>query len=91
MRVKLTKTLIDAAEPEAPRKSRQGKLYNPDLFLWDTEVNGLCLKVSPGGTKTFYYQYRGFSKNPKRVRLGAYGRDLTVQDARQRVISRAES
>jgi hypothetical protein len=47
---------------------------------WDKD--GLCLQVSQGGTKTFY-----FVDGPKRtfIKLGRYPRDLSLAKAREKV------
>src|SRR5216684_3836742 len=47
MGVKLTKRVIEAAEPAAG-----------DQYLWDAEVKGFGLKITPAGRKVFVFQYR---------------------------------
>ena len=84
-RVKLTKREIDRAAPAA---CAPDKKYAPDSFLWDTEVMGLGLRVSRGGTKSFVFQYRrDTGKHAKRVTLGRYGTQLTLDQARKRARS----
>ncbi|MBX9911762.1 MAG: site-specific integrase [Beijerinckiaceae bacterium] len=73
---KLTKRLIDLAEP-GPARS----------FLWDTELRGFGLIVQPSGVKSFVVQYRNAAGRTRRMTLGRYG-TLTVDEARRR--ARAE-
>ncbi len=70
MKIKLTKRSIEAAKPGAR-----------DLFLWDTEVSGFGCKVTPKGRRVFILQYWANGR-AKRVTLGRYGHDLTVEQAR---------
>ena len=46
-----------------------------DQYLWDTELSGFGLKVTPAGHKTYLVQYRmGGRKTPtRRVSVGAHG------------------
>ena len=44
---RITKTAVDAMAP-AP----------DDQFLWDDELRGFGLKVTPGGAKSYIIQYR---------------------------------
>lgn len=69
---KLTKKTIDQIEAT---KSAQ--------FVWDTELKGFGLKVTPAGKKVFIYQYRtgGRGTPTKRSTIGTYG-DITPSQAR---------
>ncbi|MDE8652208.1 tyrosine-type recombinase/integrase [Novosphingobium album (ex Liu et al. 2023)] len=74
--VKLTKTVIDAAEPREQRYS-----------LWDSELKGFGVRIGVGGVKTFVAKYLaegGGRRAPQRFysigRVGA----LTVEQARRR-------
>lgn len=72
--VKLTKTAVDNANPEAA-----------DWFLWDTELKGFGLKVSKGGRKSYVCQYRtagGRSGDDRRLTIGQHGSPWTVEMAR---------
>ena len=41
--------------------------------LWDSRVSGLCLRISPGGARTWTFRYRPKdSTSFKRLSLGAY-------------------
>ncbi|MEL7684417.1 tyrosine-type recombinase/integrase [Citromicrobium bathyomarinum] len=77
-RDKITKRIIDAAEPETR-----------DYFIWDTSFIGFGVKVTPRGRKVFVYQYRMPAPGeaariaPVRYTIGRYG-NLTVEQARKR-------
>ena len=72
---RLTKRTIDASNPT-----------EANLFIWDSELAGFGLKVTPAGRKIFILQYRipGFGRRaaPKRITLGDYGA-LTPDEARR--------
>lgn len=68
---KLTKTIVDKAQPEASR-----------YVIWDTEIRGFGLYISPNGVKRYYLKYRtldGISRKPK---IGDHG-SITVAQARK--------
>lgn len=70
MKIKLTTSKIDKLEP----KDKQ-------YFVYDDKFSGFGLRVSPGGTKSFFYQGRiGGVGEPKRVPLGKYPM-VSLQDA----------
>lgn len=74
----ITKRSVDAAKPGAR-----------DLFLWDDEVPGFGLKVTPAGGKVYVFQYRvvrpGDAKAcpTKRYTIGRHG-PYTPDQARSR-------
>ncbi|MEI6560020.1 MAG: site-specific integrase [Rhodospirillaceae bacterium] len=68
----LTKRAIDAAAPDPSGKVR---------LLWDGQVDGLALKITPTGSKVFVVQ-RGVDGKSRRITLGNYG-DLTLDQARR--------
>lgn len=76
MTTKITKRLVDSAEPAT-------KYY----FLWDAgdgAVKGFGLKVNPNGQKVFVAQFRigsGRDATSRRVTIGTYGA-WTVETAR---------
>lgn len=74
---KLTKRSVDSARPEAVRYT-----------LYDTEIVGFGLRVSPTGEKSWVYEYRageGGRRAPKkRVTLGS-SRRFTPEEARNEV------
>jgi integrase len=70
---KLTKRKIDATPPDPEREIR----------LWDDDPNGFFLRIKPSGVKTFFLQFSSpedFKK--RRMRIGKYGSDLTLNQAR---------
>jgi len=71
--IKLTKRTIDATHPGPG-----------DVFLWDDELAGFGLKVTPTGGKIFLYQYRlgGRGSKTKRWTIGRYGAPWTPEKAR---------
>lgn len=68
--LKLTKSAVDAAQPQA-------EAYE----LRDTLVPGFLCKVTPAGSKVFMLQYRTNAGERRKPRLGRYG-ELTVEQAR---------
>ncbi len=72
MRAKITKRQVDSIQPEAK-----------DIFLWDTDIRGFGLKVTPTGTKTYLFQYRmgGRGHPTRRYTIGPHG-PLTPDEAR---------
>lgn len=66
---KINKRLIDAAEAT-------GK----DAFVWDDELAGYGLKITPSGRKVFVLQYR-IGRRSRRITLGTFGA-LTAEQAR---------
>jgi integrase len=72
-KAKLTKSYIDGIEPEK------------GIFrVWDTEVSGYHLRVSPSGAKSFVLRYHFNGKNLDYT-IARYG-DITPTEARQRAI-----
>ena len=72
---RITKRVVDAIQPG-----------DRDVFLWDADLAGFGLKVTPTGKKTYVIQYRipglgrrGFAK---RFSLGEHG-PLTPEEARR--------
>src|SRR3954453_13194313 len=72
MRQRITKRAVDSVAPAAK-----------DAFIWDTDVPGFGLKITPAGRRTFIIQYRlgGRSGSTKRLTLGQYG-VITAEEAR---------
>jgi integrase len=73
MGVKLTKRVVEAADAGAS-----------DQYLWDAEVKGFGLKITPAGRKVFVFQYRmgGRGAKTERYTLGEYKSPYTVDGAR---------
>ena len=70
--LRITKRAVDAARPKAA-----------DSYLWDDELSGFGLKVTPAGAKTYLIQYRlgGRKGRTRRVTVGRHG-VLTADQAR---------
>lgn len=74
-RAKLTKRVVDAAEPEAARYK-----------VHDTEIPGFHLRVEASGKKVFYLRYRvggGRTSPPREFKIGDLG-VVTPDQARRR-------
>src|SRR3546814_5839804 len=69
-KIKLTKSAIDAAQPQAQA-----------VELRDTLVPGFLCKITPSGRKVFMLQYRTNAGERRKPALGQYG-ELTVEQAR---------
>lgn len=67
---RLTDSLVRKTKPP---KTRQ-------CFLWDTEVKGFALRVTPGGAKSFVLDYRVDGRQ-RRMTIGRYP-DWSVAAAR---------
>ena len=73
---KLTKTAIDRAQPESR-----------EYFIWDTDLIGFGLRVSPKGAKSFVVKYRmghGRRSPTKRLTVGRYSSALPPELARRK-------
>jgi len=72
---KLTKTQVDAMTAEGAR-----------AYLWDTELKGFGLSVTPNGAKSYILQYRpsggGRSAQKQRITIGKHGSPWTPDTAR---------
>src|SRR3546814_2306308 len=70
---KVTKRYVDAMRP-GPK----------DAFLWDDELHGFGLKVTPSGAKSFIFQYRlgGRGAKTRRWTIGKLGSPWTPASAR---------
>lgn len=69
-KIKLTKSVVDAAQPQAQ-----------PVELRDTLVPGFLCKITPAGRKVFMLQYRTNAGERRKPALGQYG-ELTVEQAR---------
>ncbi len=68
----ITKRAVDAAKPRTT-----------DTYLWDREISGFGLKVTPAGRKVYLVQYRlgGRKGRTRRVTIGRHG-EVTPSFAR---------
>ncbi|MBT5838825.1 MAG: tyrosine-type recombinase/integrase [Rhodospirillaceae bacterium] len=71
MRAKITKSLVDNISPRST-----------DLIVWDTDLKGFGLKVTPTGTKLYFLYYRTSGGRQRKPRIGRHG-DLTTEQARK--------
>ena len=69
-KIKLTKTAVEAAQPQAQ-----------DIELRDTVVPGFLCKITPAGRRVFMLQYRTNAGERRKPALGLFG-ELTVEQAR---------
>ncbi len=74
MKQKLTKIIVDAL--------KQGER---DFLVWDTDLKGFGLKVTPAGSKIYIAQYRtgGRSSPTRRFTVGKHG-TLSTEQARKK-------
>ena len=72
---KLTKRVVEGLKP-----SKVG-VPGSDLFVWDRELKGFGVRVSPQGLKSFIVQYRMQSGRHRRTVIGRFGL-MTVEQAR---------
>lgn len=67
---KISKAFVDSAEPA-----------DKDRFLFDADLTGFGLKVTPKGRKTYFVQYR-LNGRKARYTIGRHGAPWTVNEAR---------
>ncbi|MEX2650238.1 MAG: site-specific integrase [Alphaproteobacteria bacterium] len=73
MKAKLTKRVVEAMKP-AER----------DAIVWDTELKGFGVKVTPQGRKAYFVYYRTKAGLQRRPAIGEHGRHgLTCERARE--------
>lgn len=72
---KITKRAVDGLEAGAS-----------DVFMWDVDVKGFGVKVTPRGAKSYLLQYRlgGRGTRTRRYTIGTHGSPWTPDQARQR-------
>jgi integrase len=74
MKGKITKRTVDSIT-----------LGEKDVFLWDADLKGFGLKVSPSGSKVYLVQYRlgGREARTQRYTIGKHGSPWTADKARE--------
>ena len=70
-KIKLTKQAVESAQPESK-----------DIILWDTELRGFGLKITPSGKRVYILYYRTSGGTQRKPSLGAHG-ELTCDEARK--------
>ena len=73
---KVSKRTVDALKP-----SKVGVKVSEN-FLWDSELRGFGVRVSPAGLKSFIVQYRTPEGRHRRTVIGRYGM-MTPEQARE--------
>ncbi|NOX96427.1 MAG: tyrosine-type recombinase/integrase [Alphaproteobacteria bacterium] len=76
MRSKIGKRNVDALKPA-----------QKDVILWDSEVKGFGVKITPKGRKVYVLQYRLNGGSTRRYTIGVHGAPWTPETARTRAIS----
>lgn len=73
MKAKLTKRTV---ESQAPGER--------DQFIWDTELKGFGLKITPAGNRIYIVQYRAkeYGTSTRRYTMGRHGTPWTTDQAR---------
>ena len=71
MKAKITKRAVDAVRPN-----------KRDTFIWDTEIAGFGLKVTPAGNRIYVVQYR-IAGCLRRYTIGKHGSPWTAEQARK--------
>lgn len=83
MKTKLTKRTVDALKASGVTSSGNAAR----LVVYDTELSGFGVRVTPAGTKTFFVDYRpgAGGRGAAKVRhvIGQYGAPWTVDTARK--------
>ena len=69
---RLTKRIVESLKPNEHK----------DVFVWDSEIRGLGVRLKPSGTRTFFVQYRNRARRTRRLVIGQHG-VLTVEQARE--------
>lgn len=81
--MKLSKSAIDRATYKGTAITcKNGSTSWSRCVLWDDEVRGLGLRITPAGKKSFILLYRAGSRQ-RQMTLGPYG-VLTLQEARSK-------
>ena len=74
MQAKITKSSVDSIDPT-----------DRDQFIWDTELPGFGLKVTPSGVRSYVFQY-SVNNRTRRITIGRHGVTKTADEARREAI-----
>ena len=74
---KLTKRVVDGAAPDPNGKQ---------LIIWDSEVKGFALRVTPAGAKSYVLNYRTAEGRERRYTIGKHGSPWTCEGARDKAV-----
>lgn len=72
---KLTKTIVDRAEPQAKQ-----------VTIWCSDLKGFGVFVQPSGTRTYFVDYRNAEDVRRRMTIGRHGK-VTAEEARKLAIA----
>lgn len=72
---KLTKTIVDRAEPQAKQ-----------VTIWCSELKGFGVFIQPSGTRTYFVDYRNAEDIRRRMTIGRHGK-VTCEEARKLAIA----
>jgi len=89
--MRLTKRTIDKASYEGKSyPGKDGTTKYSRYVLWDDEIPGFGLRVTPDGVKSFVLKYRAAGRQ-RFITLGRYGTSLTLDKARKKARSKLGS
>ena len=71
LRDRLTKSVVERVES-----------VSKDIIVWDRDVKGFALKVTPSGKKIYFAYYRTQSGQQRKPTIGVHGK-VTAEEARQ--------
>ena len=71
LRDRLTKSVVERVEA-----------VSKDIIVWDRDVKGFALKVTPSGKKIYFAYYRTQSGQQRKPTIGVHGK-VTAEEARQ--------
>ena len=58
-----------------------------DQYVWDSEIKGFGVKITPKGRKVYVLQYRMEGRlQPRRIAIGVHGSPWTPDEARKRAL-----
>ena len=72
---KLTKRIVDATLPGPAQ-----------VFVWDSEVKGFGLRVTPAGSKAYVLNFRNAARRSRRYTIGKHGSPWTCEEARNKAV-----
>ena len=71
LRDRLTKSVVERVEA-----------VSKDIIVWDRDVKGFALKVTPSGKKIYFAYYRTQSGQQRKLTIGVHGK-VTAEEARR--------
>jgi len=80
MKIKLTKSVVETTAPDLGGNGVKAK----DIIIWDTEISGFFLKVTPKGKRVYGVYYRNRDGKERRPALGTHSSVFTNDNARKR-------